>query len=261
MSKEKFEQQVLLLAVLAAGTSLGGVIGFVIGWLWMYEGGIWAAADKWQTLIGALIAFIASLMILLTAIYSDIKSKKAKLSVARAFLSHSISNLNSYINRSLDCYFEVLQNIRRPDYDPSKLSHQMPVLDNSAFDDIRTVMEFADIRVSRMLKSIVSDMQVLNSRIGNVYWTNGRERADGIDETYILYCVSSVAIVGVNLNNLYDYARGKTEFKHVPVTYSGVNSVLRSCGFGLHFLANQDLDTFLRNVLSRRDRSRYGAFE
>lgn len=260
MVNRNYDQQALLLAVLASGVFFGLLIGFVFGWFVWDDGGFLAAANEWQTLIGALIAFFASFMLFLSAVYSDIRSRQARLSVARAFLSHSLSDLSSYVNGSLDFLFEVLANFRRNNYDPRLLEHSPPSLENAMFNDIRTVIEFSDGEAVLVLKSLISDLQVINSRIRNICWSDGRNRATGIDERYVYSCVYYLSIIGSNLSKLYDYSRKNSRYKYDPITYSNLNSVLRTCGFGLHFLANQDLDGYIRSSLERRDSSMYGAF-
>ncbi len=247
---KKYNYEMLIISALGAGAFFGLLMGFVLGWVWDHSVSLKEGAFKWQTLLAGVIAFFASLIVFMSAVISDFKDRKSRLFVSRAFLSHSLSDLNVYLQKCIKSYFEILIKFKLENYNPGLLDNKISYVNKDVYDDIRIVMGHADKDVSNILKGLVSDLQIVSSRLSNLYWEYGEEQADGIGEDYIYSCIYSTAYLSALVGRLYKYSRtGVMDVGHI--SYQEISNTLGILGFILSFPANFELDEYIRYAMDK----------
>lgn len=190
---------------------------------------------RWQTLVAACIAFVASLMLFHTAVTSEKRRRESSVFVSRSFLSHSISEINIYLIDSIHLYIEYIQSISKNGCNPLITEESAPYLEKWVYDDVRNLMGNSDGDISTLLKLLVADIQVVSSR--NRSLLNGGDKDVSADsyERFLMSCIYNAAFSLSIISRLFVYSRGNSACDMSDVSLEEMSNSLMNANINLSY--------------------------
>lgn len=207
----------------------------------------------WQTLVGSVLALISAIwagrLVLSQIRQSDeqeTKRRNQRFIAARSTLPLTLSAMSNYATDMAYRLKSFKQSVERDHLDGLLLDPVPPPAEAIAALE-RMIEATDDANVTKMLRKMLSEVQLLQSRSGELGRVNFGERI-GIPhnvDVYILQC----ATIYAQATALFDFARFATDEADETVTWAGAYNALNVMGIREHeFTALYEL---CRNVEAR----------
>lgn len=240
-----------LIVTLLSGVGLGVAAGFSIYAVINDGQELKSLMYRWQSLIAGFLAFLASLLLFCSAIYSEFSKRRSKFFVARAFLPHSLVRVSGYLEKTLLFYANWYCKSRSLTEEKNIGSLEAPVFPLDVFDDFKSLAEYSERRVALVIARLISDLQVISSRVEIV----------GKDEDLLPivggryeFEIVAVAFLSVVVDRFYDYSRSFSEYDFYEIKSFEIDGALRK----IHLKINKfdfkykDLNEAYRKVIEGR---------
>lgn len=206
---------------------------------------------RWQTLVAACIAFVASLMLFHTAVTSEKRRRESSVFVSRSFLSHSISEINVYLINSIDLYIGYLQSMSKDGCNTYIAEKSAPKLDKWVYDDFRNLMGNADDDISTLLKFLVADIQVISSRNRSMLSGGDRNASAGNYDRFLMSCIYNAAFSLSIISRLFVYSRGNSACDMSEVSLKEISNSLMNANVNLSYPQYETLNRYFCERSSR----------
>lgn len=206
---QKDKDSACWVAVLLAGLALGVVAGFSIYAAIKDSQELKKMLYEWQSLLAGFLAFVASLMLFFSAVYSDFSRRRSRLLSARAFLPQSLVKISDYLEKSaLFLAYEYCLDVGVADNEQNG-KFARPEFPAGAFADFRVLVEVSDKRLALVIARLIADLQVLQSRVSTV--GTRRDLRPLFGQKHGLE-IAAVLFVHCVVNRFYDYSRDQIDF-------------------------------------------------
>lgn len=242
MQKENCDYEYLMLIVLLVGTGFGVVIGFSLLFAFNDSLVLTDVLYKWQTLVAGLIAFIASFLLLCSAVYSDIATKRKSAFSARIFLPHSLTKINNYLEEGVSFYKKYLSGL-----ESDKDIFFPPDISEEWFSELKVLAGTERKDMAKVIACFVTDLQIFNSRMKSRFQETNK--GNEVQLWAVFDGVISMIFLSHILARMYDYARGKPNFDFSVIDYQELSLSLIDYGFGSIEKKYADLEEYAAGMI------------
>ncbi|WP_368928664.1 hypothetical protein [Alcaligenes faecalis] len=242
MQKENCDYEGLMLIVFLVGVGFGCVIGFSLLFAFNDSLVLKGVLLKWQTLVAGLIAFLASFLLLCSAVYSDIETRRKNAFSARVFLPHSLTKINDYLECSVSFYKKYLSGL-----ESDKDVYFPPDISDEWFSELRLLAGTEGKDMAKVIACFVLDLQIFNSRMKSRFQET--RKGNDVQSWAVFDGVVSVMFLSHILGRMYDYARGKTKFDFSVISHQELSLSLVDYGFGSIEKKYLDLEEYAAEMI------------
>ena len=208
MDKKRYGSSFLIVTLLS-GVALGVVAGFSVYAVIIDNQELKVLMHRWQSLVAGVLAFIASFMLFCSAIYGGFTKKRSQLLSARAFLPQSLVKISDYLEQAAAFLAaEYCTSVVSASTAQRKILEK-PVFPIDAFADFRVLVEASDKRLALVIARLITDLQILDSRIKVVGTAEYLKPLVGKQHGYEIVAILFIETV---LARFYDYSREAGDF-------------------------------------------------
>ena len=175
---------------------------------WM-EGSLLNTLDKWQTFNSAIIAFIASAIVLQSTKHKEREIKKARYIACRVAMMHQLSELGDYLKLIANVHYDLMVEIKKNKSNSRKI--EIPPIEIPSIKQI--VTELKDYILVAPLGNIV----VVSKMLSQLQYMTARTKSEitpeeGLirGESYLHHVegnISEIAEIKALVDRLYPYSR------------------------------------------------------
>lgn len=184
---------------------------FIFPWIegdWSYVQKVW---NNWQTFNAAALAFVASVIALYATKYRYIEETKNEFTAARAMLPHNLSELNRHLKECAN-FYQFIYDQSRIHSNCRKLDQKTNVETELSFTlHIQSCIKYGPPTLSKHLTNILSDLQVVDSRIKGHSRSIDLEAKPTLDTDCIESEISALCKLYALLLRTYEFARNETD--------------------------------------------------
>lgn len=172
------------------------------------SGGSWSyvqkVVERWQSINVGILALVTSLIAFWITQYSEEKQRIRNFTAARSFLPLALSKLCKHLElgRSI---------LEKAWFEPAEVKdigayHYFSVEYMSA---ISNSIKYAEAREGEYLASLLSDLQVLDSRLAELTGSSVTWIEDSLGQHNLIYYFLEIAELRAKVNRLFNLARGE----------------------------------------------------
>lgn len=226
--------------------------------------GILSFLQKWQTLLGALVAIIAAYIAFENTSRSlrhsedlERRRRSRKHAAVRAVLPLALSQISNYAAKSARALAEIVQKCSDEKLAPMSVPEDLvQPLTSETLKTLTEFIEFSDSVDVRLIESTVARIQIHDSRLRDLVTENRNPNSYQITiRTEIEGYIVDAAAIYAGAAAVYEYARREQKFLTHTITWENVRSALRD----MHFWVDEY--PRLEETVRRRERLKTGPFE
>lgn len=177
---------------------------------WSYVHSVWLT---WQSLNVGIIAFASSLIAFNISKFNAERQRERDFIAERALLPQALSDLCSYINKTVPGIIEAGSRAKLPNHERKKpLNADLALKPTSPIEVFQSCIRVAEPSIGEYLALILNELQVHSSRIESMHHSFDQKSKAFHGHRDTISYLYSAGLLRARLNILFDFARGNSSF-------------------------------------------------